>query len=545
MDEEEATETFAAELELIAAMYGEDMTPTAESGCSVVLRPQETGQAQRFVEATLQLHASIPMGYPTTAATVKLVRTRGLLDEEEAALLEAVTAKAAECADNQEPSLFALLECASEQLTAYNAGGVCPVCRDPLFEPAEPGGAPRAVFLSTCFHNFHAACLGGWWHACTAGVATTAKAGEAPSRGAASRAEATAAAATARELRAKVSACADNVDAISARHALLRALVAEDGVPRAAELRKVQEESKDATTELGRLEVRAAKAEKRAEELCAQADALVEAEAAAASEAERSAPLPCPACRAEISAASLVAGGVSRAPPTESFALQEAPQLSAAQVEAQRERQRLWERQQRRQGGLSAAASAPVAETAAPVAAQAGVRRPTTAPQRAPRPPPHECRAPPAEEEAVLDADRRATERALAQMTVAAAAASSGPPPRVSSSCGVPPNLLQPGLPPGLSSLSAAEETRMAPDGNRYSKAEFHSFFGGLTEWEEARTQAAPADIGRTASCGSTSSDSISAASPSDAQHARAGGGRRQGRGGRGRTRAGAAPLGP
>ena len=56
-----------------------------------------------------------------------------------------------------------------EHLTAFNAGGVCPIC----CEPPE-GDKLRCFRTEDCFHAFHAACLGAWWHACwlTIGIVT-------------------------------------------------------------------------------------------------------------------------------------------------------------------------------------------------------------------------------------------------------------------------------------------------------------------------------------------------------------------------------------
>ena len=478
--DEEAIESLAAEHELLSAMFGDDKSDVdADHGVfDVVLRPQETGEAQRFVEATLRLTASIAAGYPSSAAAVRLLRARGLLDEEEAELLDVIKSKAAECASHAEPSLFALLECAVEQLTTYNAGGVCPVCRDPLFEPEAPGGPPRAVFLSPCYHNFHKDCLGAWWHAC-AGAPKEVKAGEAPSRGAAARAEATAAAATARELRNKAGTQADSVHALAARCAQLQALIAEvaDGGGASAdrrlleaELRKAQEESKEATAELGRLESRSTKAEKRASELNVHADAVAEAETAAASEAQRSAPLPCPACRAEISAASLEAGGVGRAPPPLPD-ISECVQLTPEQRSEQQQRQRLFEQQQQRQGQQPPKAEAEAAPPPPPPKAP-----PQQQKQRGAAPPSAPPTAPSA---ASQDAAQQEAERGVAQMAVASRGATSTPQ--------VPPGLL-PGAAGGPSSASAASgsEKREAPDGNMYTKDEFFEFFGDYEHWNYA-----------------------------------------------------------
>ena len=342
--DDDASAALAAELELLAAMYGDDMSSSAPGCVTVTLRPNSGGEeTKRFVAAALSLHADVSSGYPDTPATAKLTRSRGLVDDEEAALLEAVHEKAAECAASSEPSLFSMVEAALEQLTAFNAGGVCPICRDPLF-----GEESRAVFLTIdCCHSFHADCLGAWWHT-SRGAEPKPSSDAAPTRAAAAKAEARAADAALGELRIKAGACAESVSALADKLELLMALV--DPPPSATEVRKVKEESAEATAEAKRLDARVAKAEARALALHAAAEAAAAAEADAAAEM----PLPCPVCRADVSVASLRAGGVLKAPPgavpppATSVA---AVELTAAQREAQRQRTALWERQQRRQKG--------------------------------------------------------------------------------------------------------------------------------------------------------------------------------------------------
>ena len=301
----EGEEELAAELELLSAMYGEDMR-ASEGRVEVTLRPQSGGEAaHRFLEATLSLWPDVGAGYPSVAATVALSRGRGLVEEEERGLMGAMRATAIACASRAEPALFTLVECALEQLTSFNAGGACPVCREALFGPPddEPDGPARPVFLSHCYHSFHAQCLGAWWHTCRASSGSAAASAEtastAPTRAAAARAEARAGEAAARELRAKANTCAETAASLAERLACLNAMV--EPPPPAAELRKAQAECAEASGEVARLEGRASKAESRALALSQAADAAANAERDAASEA----PLPCPVCRAELSVASL------------------------------------------------------------------------------------------------------------------------------------------------------------------------------------------------------------------------------------------------
>ena len=148
------------ELELLGAMFSSDEDelvverPTGGGATiSVRLRPSSGGEQQRrLMEATLALELS--QAYPESAAAVcRLSRSRGMVGDEEAALLEDLTALAAEAASSREPCVYALVEAAIEKLTELNAGGDCPICRDDLF----PRGAapPPPTYVSACFHSFH------------------------------------------------------------------------------------------------------------------------------------------------------------------------------------------------------------------------------------------------------------------------------------------------------------------------------------------------------------------------------------------------------
>ena len=110
------------ELELLGAMFSSDEDelfverPTGGGATiSVRLRPSSGGEQQRrLMEATLALELS--QAYPESAAVCRLSRSRGMVGDEEAALLAALTALAAEAASSGEPCVYALVEAAIEKL---------------------------------------------------------------------------------------------------------------------------------------------------------------------------------------------------------------------------------------------------------------------------------------------------------------------------------------------------------------------------------------------------------------------------------------------
>lgn len=240
IDEEPAP--LAAELELIRAMYGEEESELRIETCddkstivAVRLRPHSGGEVlQRHVESTIEV--TLPCSYPEQAASVRLQRARGLVDDEEARLLKHVRACAVESAS--EPCLYAVLEAAAALLTEINAGGVCPICRDELFEPSEVGGKSPQVFLSSCYHSFHVECLSCWRFSYSKPT-PKGEAGEGLNTAVAvARANSKAAEAAASDLQAKAGNAQANVEAISERLALLRAM--EDPPAPPASIRKVR-----------------------------------------------------------------------------------------------------------------------------------------------------------------------------------------------------------------------------------------------------------------------------------------------------------------
>jgi len=150
-------EAASAELELLQAMFSADELEVAETSVACLLKPRTGGAAlSRHVQAWL--HIELPPTYPVAPPRVRLQRTRGLIDREEAHLLRAVL----DCTADRpgECCLFDLLEVGSDAITEINGGGECPVCCDALC--GDDSGAH--VFLSPCFHSFHATCIGTWWH---------------------------------------------------------------------------------------------------------------------------------------------------------------------------------------------------------------------------------------------------------------------------------------------------------------------------------------------------------------------------------------------
>ena len=308
MADEARAEALAAELALIAAMYGDEESElrveALEDGSTIVvvrLRPHSGGEAlQRHVDASIQV--SLPSNYPEQAASVRLERARGLVEDEEARLLYQVRTCAEE--STGEPCLYAVLESAAALLTEINASGICPICRDELFEPANGRNVPPKVFLSACYHSFHVHCL-LHWRLVYAKPASKGEAGEGMHTTlAVARANAKAAEAAAGDLQAKTANTQANMETLSERLAKLQAMVDPPAPP--ASIRKVVEEIEDVTMELSRLKARVNKAEERRMESAAAAEAAVCASQAAAKQE----PLPCPVCRTLMTAQSLDAGGV-------------------------------------------------------------------------------------------------------------------------------------------------------------------------------------------------------------------------------------------
>lgn len=296
-----ADETVAAELELMRAMFSEEELQVNKAARLVccLLQPRMGGEAaSRHVQAWLQIE--LPPSYPEEAPLVTLQRTRGLIHREESRLLGAVRA----CAEERhgECCVHNLVESGADVLTDINRSGDCPVCYDALFEGAGP------VFMSPCFHSFHAPCIGAWWHSYVppSGDPT----GETPTDGAEAAAMAArAATAEARVLLEKRDACEASLDSARLR---VEALKAVQGPPApAAALRSASEHLLSMEREALQLRSRADKGTCRADSLAARAE-----QAAAEEEARREAlPLPCPICREPIAVEALRTAGLVPVPP--------------------------------------------------------------------------------------------------------------------------------------------------------------------------------------------------------------------------------------
>eukprot|EP00967_Tisochrysis_lutea_P148620 scaffold284257_cov30-Tisochrysis_lutea.AAC.1 len=300
----------AAELELLAAMFSEEELDVDGEGrwIACLLKPRTGGEAvTRHIEAWLRL--ALPADYPASPPVPSLLRVRGLVGSEEERLLCAVRKGADERCG--QPCLHELIECGAEALTELNCSGECPICYDPLFTP------DGHVFLSPCFHSFHAACIGIWWKCYDAparnppggaGLEAAECQGSVHAVEAAAMA-AKAAAAEARVLTDKLTACQAAVGAARGRLDLLRAQ--QDPPAPAAALRAVTETLKQHEQEEAQLYSRVEKVTARATALAVRAE-----ETAAEQAALRDAmPLPCPVCRVPIAICALRQAQVVSLPP--------------------------------------------------------------------------------------------------------------------------------------------------------------------------------------------------------------------------------------
>lgn len=307
-------EAAAAELELLSAMFAEhEITLSGSSTANTVrclLQPHSGGEAvHRIVEATLE--ATLVSSYPADPPALKLVATRGMVDEEEASLLRMLRTTAAE--SGGECCLYALLEQAREELRELSAKGDCPICRDPLFEG---GGAPVLV---PCGHSFHAPCLGYWWHTYKP---PTAEATAPPDAAAASLAAARAADADAELIRRK----AAEAEAVShaAADRLAHLLEQFEPPPPPALVRRTKEELSTLEREAVQMRKRAERASVRAEEALRDASVVQSAQ----SDAQEAIPLPCPVCRMPIPVQDLHNTGVVMACPPLDETVARAPPIS-------------------------------------------------------------------------------------------------------------------------------------------------------------------------------------------------------------------------
>ena len=111
-----ASEAALAELELLAAMYDVDdlhvTQPSDQQPHMIValrLLPRSGGEAlQRWMECTIEF--ILPDGYPDVAASARVLRARGLVDDEEARLVATASQSCDESAADGEGALWTASE---------------------------------------------------------------------------------------------------------------------------------------------------------------------------------------------------------------------------------------------------------------------------------------------------------------------------------------------------------------------------------------------------------------------------------------------------
>ena len=142
----------AEELELLRAIYGEDLTEE-EHSVSVLIEPAAEGSLSKFVHATVQVE------FPDYKLKVK--NSQGLDDSQLAELSVKLSHKLEELLQELSDSvLFSFFEYAKEALTWINdnLSDQCNVCLHDL-------GKDSAKFcrIPKCYHRFHKNCLDTWW----------------------------------------------------------------------------------------------------------------------------------------------------------------------------------------------------------------------------------------------------------------------------------------------------------------------------------------------------------------------------------------------
>lgn len=145
-------EQFESEIELLAAIYGEELERTATSLTLHVL-PQRDSEELDFVQARVRVE-TVPNLH------VSLSLCKGLDPEQIATLTHTLTAKLLSLQQESADSpLYALFEHSKEALTALNesVAGECTICLEDL------GELCRVVRVPGCFHRFHKRCLRKMW----------------------------------------------------------------------------------------------------------------------------------------------------------------------------------------------------------------------------------------------------------------------------------------------------------------------------------------------------------------------------------------------
>ena len=146
-------EQFEPEIELLTAIYGEELERTPTSLALHVL-PQRDSEGLDFVQARIRVET-----VPTLHVSLSLCK--GLDPEQIAALAQTLTAKlqSLQCESTDSP-LYSLFEYSKEALTALNESvvGDCSICFEELGRELA-----RIVRVPGCFHRFHKLCLRRMW----------------------------------------------------------------------------------------------------------------------------------------------------------------------------------------------------------------------------------------------------------------------------------------------------------------------------------------------------------------------------------------------
>ena len=146
-------EAFEAEIELLRAIYSEELTTTPCSLAITVL-PQRDRDSQDFVQATVQLTFS---PHPI----VTLTNCKGLDREQTDALALDLNSKLSEIqSEGTDTVLYPLFEYSKEALTALNesVSGQCMICLEDF-----GSNLNSLARVPGCFHRFHKKCLLRLW----------------------------------------------------------------------------------------------------------------------------------------------------------------------------------------------------------------------------------------------------------------------------------------------------------------------------------------------------------------------------------------------
>jgi len=154
-DDAAASVEFAQQIDFLMAMYSPEELVCVKNGMNVELELEI-----KLERIMVVLRCVAGKGFPATASPqFEVVRSRGIVDEEEEALLRRITEEvAANKRDTGQFNLVGPLLTASEVLREQNdRGGACCVCLMPI-------SLEDSQFKANCWHIFHEACFLAWWH---------------------------------------------------------------------------------------------------------------------------------------------------------------------------------------------------------------------------------------------------------------------------------------------------------------------------------------------------------------------------------------------